>query len=129
MFFLKQKNPTRFCGVWEVLWGIPKGFFILTTFRGCTRPSKISPSPALSSVPSPPPPSSFMSCASSPALWLLSALSSISFPTFLLLLLLIFLCPGLPHQLSGYCCFLLSFASSAFWIRSLIPPQPSASAP
>ena len=41
MFFWKSKSPTQSCGIWVLVWRIPKGFFILTTFRWCTRPLKI----------------------------------------------------------------------------------------
>ena len=41
MFFWKSRSPTQSCGIWVLVWRIPKGFLILTTFRGCTRPLKI----------------------------------------------------------------------------------------
>ena len=43
MFFWNKKNPTQSRGIWVVGWRIPKGFLISTTFRGCTRLSKIWP--------------------------------------------------------------------------------------
>ena len=46
MFFEEKKiNPTQACGIWVLVWRIPKGFLILTTFRGRTRSSKIWPTP------------------------------------------------------------------------------------
>ena len=43
MFFWNKKIPTQSLGIWVVAWRIPKGFLISTTFRGCTRLSKIWP--------------------------------------------------------------------------------------
>ena len=43
MFFWNKKIPTQSRGIWVVGWRIPKGFLISTTFRGCTRLSKIWP--------------------------------------------------------------------------------------
>ena len=37
--FLKIKRCSPF--LWGLIWRIPKGFLILTSFGGCTRPSKI----------------------------------------------------------------------------------------
>ena len=39
--FLKSKFPTHSYGIWGLVCRIPKGFFIWTRFKGCTRPSKI----------------------------------------------------------------------------------------
>ena len=41
MFFLKKIFPTHSRGIWGLVWRVPKGFLIWTSFRGCTRLSKI----------------------------------------------------------------------------------------
>ena len=33
---MKKLGSTCFASIWELLWRNPKGFLILTTFRGCT---------------------------------------------------------------------------------------------
>ena len=37
MFLMKKIGSTRSASIWGLLWRNPKGFLILTTFRGCTR--------------------------------------------------------------------------------------------
>ena len=34
---IKPNIKTKSCCIWVLFWRIPKGFLILTTFRGCTR--------------------------------------------------------------------------------------------